>query len=107
PEEGEHLAPLARRTPGPEAKPAVERRTAARRHEAHGPRFFALSPRLTVLVTLVAVLGMAAGAFALLTGGSHDVLGLIAIVALVGLGQALALEVDTGSISLSAVGALA
>jgi diguanylate cyclase (GGDEF)-like protein/putative nucleotidyltransferase with HDIG domain len=106
PEEGEHVAPLAR-AHASEVKPADERRAAPRRHEAHGPRFFALSPRLAILVTLVAVLGAAAGAFALVTGGSHDVVGLIAIVALVGLGQALALEVDTGSISLSAVGALA
>ena len=105
PEDGEHVAPLPRT---PELKPAEERRsTGERRHEAHGPRFFALSRRLATVVGLVSALGVAVGAFGLLTGGSHDVLGLIAIVALVGVGQALALEVDAGSISLSAVGALA
>jgi diguanylate cyclase (GGDEF)-like protein/putative nucleotidyltransferase with HDIG domain len=104
PEEGEHVAPLPR---APEAKPADERRSRGRRHEAHGPRFFALSARLATVVVLVSALGVGAGLFGLLTGGSHDVVGLIAIVALVGVGQSLALEVDAGSISLSAVGALA
>ena len=105
PEDGEHVAPLPRT---PELKPTDERRrTGGRRHEAHGPRFFAVSGRLATFVALISALGVAVGAFGLLTGGSHDVLGLIAIVGLVGLGQALALEVDAGSISLSAVGALA
>jgi diguanylate cyclase (GGDEF)-like protein/putative nucleotidyltransferase with HDIG domain len=105
PEDGEHVAPLPR---APEVKPADERRsTGGRRHEAHGPRFFALSGRLAVLVGTVSALGAAAGLFGLLTGGSRDLLGLFAIVGLVGVGQALALEVDSGSISLSAVGALA
>ena len=41
-------------------------------------------------------------------GGSHDVFALVALVVLVGLGQALAIEVDDGgSISVSAVGSLA
>jgi putative nucleotidyltransferase with HDIG domain len=40
-------------------------------------------------------------------GTSNDVFGLIALMVLVGIGQALALEVDDGSISVSAVGALA
>src|SRR5204863_3222726 len=41
PEDGDHVAPLPR---APELKPADERRrTAERRHEAPGPRFFAFS----------------------------------------------------------------
>ena len=40
-------------------------------------------------------------------GHSTDWIGLVAVVALVGVGQALALEVDDGSISVSAVGSLA
>ena len=41
------------------------------------------------------------------SASSTDWLGLIALVALVGAGQALALEVDDGSISVSAVGSIA
>ena len=42
-----------------------------------------------------------------LFGTSTDVIGLLAVIALVGVGEALALELDDGSISVSAVGALA
>src|SRR5438874_11127847 len=38
PEEGEHVAPHPR---APEARTTAERRVGGRRHEAHGPRFFA------------------------------------------------------------------
>src|SRR3989442_6307802 len=77
PEDGEHVAPLPR---APEVKPADDRRSGVRRHEAHGPRFFALSGHLAVLVILVTSLRAAAGLFRLLRGGSHDLLRLIAIV---------------------------
>jgi putative nucleotidyltransferase with HDIG domain len=40
-------------------------------------------------------------------GTSTDIIGLLAVIALVGVGEALALELDDGSISVSAVGALA
>jgi putative nucleotidyltransferase with HDIG domain len=64
--------------------------------------------RLGFLVGLVGVLGTAAGLIAFIFGSSTDVIGLVTIVGLVGLGQALSLEVEeTGSISVSAVGALA
>src|SRR5438105_1937113 len=100
PEEGEHVVPLP--------PPAGEREhRQARRHAAHGPRFFALSARLTLLVGVVSSLGMGAGILGLLTGGSDEVFGLLAVVGLVGISQALALEADVGSISVSAVGALA
>jgi diguanylate cyclase (GGDEF)-like protein/putative nucleotidyltransferase with HDIG domain len=101
PEEGEHVAPL----PLPPA--AGEQRRQTRRHAAHGPRFFALSARLTLLVGVVSSLGVGAGILGLLTGGSDEVFGLLAVVGLVGVSQALALEADVGSISVSAVGALA
>jgi putative nucleotidyltransferase with HDIG domain len=57
----------------------------------------------------VCVAGIGAGVAGLALGGSTDVVGLVAIVLLVGAGQALALEFDDmdGSISVSAVGALA
>ena len=56
---------------------------------------------------VVSVLGIVAGVLGIVLGHSEDVLGLVAIVALVGIGQALALEVDEGSISVAAVGAIA
>ena len=103
PEDGEHHAPI----PAPlEVKPDSERRH-PRPHAMHGPRFLSLSPRLAVLVGLVSVLGIAAGILGIVLGESQDVLGLVAIVALVGIGQALALEFDEGTISVAAVGAIA
>jgi diguanylate cyclase (GGDEF)-like protein/putative nucleotidyltransferase with HDIG domain len=103
PDDGEHRAPL----PAPiEAHPAEERRH-PRPHAVHGPTFFSLSKRLATVVGLVGLVGSAAGVAGLVFGASHDVSGLIAIIALVGAGQALALELDLGSISVSAVGAIA
>jgi putative nucleotidyltransferase with HDIG domain len=55
----------------------------------------------------VGLIGLAAGTAGLVLGVSTDVVGLLAILGLVGAGQALSLEVDDGSISVSAVGALA
>ncbi len=72
------------------------------------PNYLTLSARLRVLVGVVGVVGVVAGAAALLVGGSDDLLGLVALIALVAVGQALAVEVlDHGSISLTAVGSLA
>lgn len=79
----------------------------ARPHEAPKPRLLALSLRLGLFVLPVALLGVAAGSAGLVFGVSRDFVGLIAVVALVGVGQSLALEVAEGSISVSAVGALA
>ena len=103
PEDGEHVVPL----PSPiDAQPGQERRH-PRPHAVHGPAFFSLSKRLATVVGLVSLIGTAAGVAGLIFGGSHDLGGMIAIIALVGAGQALALELDLGSISVSAVGALA
>ena len=86
----------------------VERRQASRPHTPPAPRFFAVPRRLAALVGLVGVLGTAAGVAGALFGHSTDYVGLVVILALVGLGEALSLEVEeTGSISVSAVGALA
>jgi len=102
PEDGEHREPLAR---VPEVLPEQERRHTA--HTTSGPRFLQLSTRLGLLVGLVAVMGVAAGIVGAIFGSSTDVIGLLAVIALVGLGEALALELDDGSISVSAVGMLA
>ena len=104
PESGDHMEPLP---PAVEVIPPEERRH-PRTHAVHGPRFLSLSGRLALLVGLVAFVGIAAGVVGIILGSSHDVLALIALVVLVGFGQALAIEVDDGgSISVSAVGSLA
>jgi diguanylate cyclase (GGDEF)-like protein/putative nucleotidyltransferase with HDIG domain len=88
--------------------PEVERRQVARPHNVPAPRFFSVPKRLALLVGLVGMLGTAAGVAAAILGHSTDIVGLVTIVVLVGLGQVLSLEVEeTGSISVSAVGALA
>jgi putative nucleotidyltransferase with HDIG domain len=88
--------------------PGQERRQARHRpHAVQGPRFFSLSSRLATLVGLVSFMGVTAGVLGAIFGNTSDVFGLAALIILVGLGQAVALEVDDGSISVSAVGALA
>jgi diguanylate cyclase (GGDEF)-like protein len=67
----------------------------------------ATSPRVRLLALLVAAAGLAGGGLAAAFGASHDVYGLLAITGLVAVGQALALEVDHGAISVGAVAALA
>ena len=103
PEGREHLEPLP---PAVELIPPEERRH-PRPHVVHGPRFLQLSRPLATLVTLVTTVGAGAGIMGLMFGTSQDLFALLALVVLVGLGEALALEVDDGSISVSAVGALA
>ena len=106
PEDGEHVVPLPRVA---DAKPADDRRQQShpRPHGVQGPRFLSLSKRLGALVGVVGIAGTSAGVLGILYGTTTDVVGLLAIVALVGVGQALALGTDEGSISVSAVGALA
>jgi diguanylate cyclase (GGDEF)-like protein/putative nucleotidyltransferase with HDIG domain len=103
PEDGDHVVPLP---PAVEAGPVRERRH-PRPHAMHGPRFLSLSRRLAAFVGVVSAVGVTAGVFGAIFGNSTDWIGLAALVALVGAGQALALEVDDGSISVSAVGAIA
>jgi len=92
----------------PEPAPEGDRRQAQpRRHMPVGPRFVALSPSVGVLVTLVATLGVGAGVLGLILGQTTDIIGLVALVVAVGIGQALSLDLEGGSVSVSAVGALA
>ena len=104
-EDGDHVAPL----PAAEPLDTVEERRQPRPHAIHGPRFLSLSPRLAFVVGIVSVVGIAAGIAGLIFGQSTDLYGLLAVCALVGGGQALSLELAEveGSISVSAVGALA
>ncbi len=99
----QHVTPLP---PAREIVPPEERRH-QRPASIPGPRFVAVARRLGVLVGLVSFAGLVAGISGLAFGSSTDIIGLVAVVALVGVGEALALEVeDTGSLSVSAVGAL-
>jgi diguanylate cyclase (GGDEF)-like protein/putative nucleotidyltransferase with HDIG domain len=94
--------------PAPVHKPEVDRRSAPRPHATATAHFFLVPRRLAVLVGLVGGVGIAMGALGLVFGKSDDMIGLLAIVVLVGFGQALSLQVEhTGTISVSAVGALA
>src|SRR6476646_3558385 len=105
PDTNERVVPLAAAA---EIIPETERRQTARPHQPPVQRFFEVPRRLALLVGLVGFLGTAAGVAGAIWGSSTDVIGLVTIVGLVGLGQVLSLEVEeTGSISVSAVGALA
>jgi diguanylate cyclase (GGDEF)-like protein/putative nucleotidyltransferase with HDIG domain len=106
PEHGDYVAAAPRALP--EARASELRESQQQRPHTPGrPHFLALSTPLAVLVALVAVTGIAAAALGLVFGTNHDLIGLLAIVILVGGGQALSLELEAGSISVSAVGALA
>jgi diguanylate cyclase (GGDEF)-like protein/putative nucleotidyltransferase with HDIG domain len=78
-----------------------------RPHTVRGPRFLTTSGRLALLVGLVTLVGVGAGVAGALLGASNDVIGLLAILALVGGAQTLALQLDDASISVTAAGALA
>jgi diguanylate cyclase (GGDEF)-like protein/putative nucleotidyltransferase with HDIG domain len=106
PEEGEYVATASRALPEQRASELREAQQ-QRPHTPGRPHFLALSAPLAALVGLVAIAGIAAGFAGLLFGTTSDVIGLIAIVVLVGGGQALSLDLEAGSISVSAVGALA
>jgi diguanylate cyclase (GGDEF)-like protein/putative nucleotidyltransferase with HDIG domain len=106
PEEGEYASVVSRAMP---EQRASERREQAqpRPHTPGRPHFLALSPPVAALVALVSIAGIGAGVAGALFGTNDDLIGLIAIIILVGGGQALSLEMEAGSISVSAVGALA
>ena len=105
-EDGEHITPLP---PAEQLAPAEERRASTKPRTLHGPTFFQLSTRLAFVVAGVSVIGIGAGAAGLIWGHSHDYVGLLAVLALVGAGQALSFELAEveGSLSVSVVGSLA
>ena len=104
-EDGEHRATLP---PAEPIEQAEERRTPKPR-TLHGPTFFQLSARLALVVASVSVIGIGAGAAGLIWGHSTDYVGLLAVIGLVGAGQALSFELSEveGSLSVSVVGSLA
>ena len=93
----------------PRRRPPRTRAPATSRpHARVGPRFFSMPARLTILVGVIGTCGITIGLFAAMTAPGTDVAALLAIVALVGAAQALSIEVErTGTISVTAVGALA
>jgi diguanylate cyclase (GGDEF)-like protein/putative nucleotidyltransferase with HDIG domain len=116
PDETPPPAQAAAAVRAPEAMPAApkrtmpeqDRRSHPRPHALSGPRFFSLSGRLSTLVALVSIAGGLAGALGLIFGASTDLVGMLAVTALVGVAQALALEAyGEATLSVSAVGALA
>jgi diguanylate cyclase (GGDEF)-like protein/putative nucleotidyltransferase with HDIG domain len=106
-EDGEHSSPLPAAEP---VEPVEDRRAATPKPRTlHGPTFFQLSARLALVVASVSVIGIGAGAAGLIWGHSTDYVGLLAVLALVGAGQALSFELAEveGSLSVSVVGSLA
>ncbi len=93
--------------PEPVVAPIAQERRQSARPAAQGPWFGSIPLRVGVLVGFVSVLGIAAGAAGLVFGSSRDLFGLLTLTGIVGIGQALALEVDQATISAGAVGALA
>jgi diguanylate cyclase (GGDEF)-like protein/putative nucleotidyltransferase with HDIG domain len=105
PEDGEHVTPLSAAEPIQQE----EERRSPKPRTLHGPTFFQLSLRLAFVVVGVSIVGIGAGAAGMLWGSSTDYVGLLAVLALVGAGQALSFELAEveGSLSVSVVGSLA
>ncbi|MBV8258663.1 MAG: diguanylate cyclase [Actinobacteria bacterium] len=99
--------------PGPvtveEAEAVAEAVEPRRRRELLRPRLERLRGPFGVFVALLVAAGAGGGMAGVVLGGSHDVLGLVALMSLVGGAQALAFEEANvaGSISVSVVGSLA
>ena len=105
-EDGEHVTPLAGSRADRAGRGAA---STPKPRTLHGPTFFQLSQRLALVVASVSVIGIGAGAAGLIWGNSTDYVGLLAVLALVGAGQALSFELAEveGSLSVSVVGSLA
>jgi putative nucleotidyltransferase with HDIG domain len=106
PEDVEYASVVSRAIPEQRASERREQ-PQPRPHTPGRPHFLALSLPVAALVALVSIAGIGAGVAGALFGTNDDLIGLIAIIILVGGGQALSLEMEAGSISVSAVGALA
>ncbi len=79
-----------------------------RPHATQSPYFLSLSFRLAALIALISTTGIGLGVLAMVLSRGHiDWQGIVAVTALVGIGQALAIQIDDGSISVSAVGTIA
>ncbi len=101
PEDGEHVTPLT----APQAfKPNSERRRLRAREWLN---ILEIPRRLMWLIAALAVAGVVGGSIGAVYGSNTDLIGMFALVTLIAIGQALALETDDSSISVTAVGAIA
>ncbi len=101
PEDGEYVTPL----PAPAViRPRKERRR-VRAREWLGIRD--VPRRLMWLIGVLTIAGVAGGVAGAVFGSSRDLVGMCALVALIAIGQVLAIETDDSSISVTAVGAIA
>jgi diguanylate cyclase (GGDEF)-like protein/putative nucleotidyltransferase with HDIG domain len=87
--------------------PVDQERRRKARPAMRGPRLFAVRGRLVALLAAVAGIGIAGGVLGMAFGGSTDLLGMLAVAALVCLGQVVAFELDDGSTAVAVVGAIA
>jgi diguanylate cyclase (GGDEF)-like protein/putative nucleotidyltransferase with HDIG domain len=101
-EDGEYLAPLSA---APQQQVAVERRRRARPQPL--PRLRVQSRRLVALVAAVTAAGVVGGTLAFALGGSDAWIGIAVLAALAGGAQALALELDEGTLSVGVVTVIA
>ena len=93
-EHEEKTAPVSERHPRP--------------HATQNPYFLSLSLGMAALVAFISCGGIGLGvAASVLSRGPIDWRGIVAVTVLVGIGQAIAIQVDDGSISVSAVGTIA
>jgi diguanylate cyclase (GGDEF)-like protein/putative nucleotidyltransferase with HDIG domain len=101
-EDGDFHAPLAAAS---QQAPAAERRRRARPQPL--PRLRLQSRRLVVLVAAVTALGIAAGGAALVLGSSSDWIAIAVLAVLAGGAQALALELEDGTLSVGTAAIIA
>jgi diguanylate cyclase (GGDEF)-like protein/putative nucleotidyltransferase with HDIG domain len=101
-EDGDYLAPLAAAS---HQAPVVERRRRARTQPL--PRLRLQSRGLVGLVAAVTAAGIVAGGAALALGSSSDWIAIAVLAALTGAAQALALELEDGTLSVGAAGIIA
>jgi len=101
PEDGEYVTPLP-------APAAVRPRKERRRVRAREWLSVLDVPRgLMWLIAVLTIGGVVGGVAGAVFGSSRDLIGMCALVALIAIGQVLAIETDDSSISVTAVGAIA
>ncbi len=101
PEDGEHMTPLPAVA---EIRPRKERR---RMQAREWLSILEIPRRLMWLVAALTLAGVGAGVAGTVLGSNHDFLGMCALVALIAIGQVMAIETEDSSISVTAVGAIA
>jgi diguanylate cyclase (GGDEF)-like protein/putative nucleotidyltransferase with HDIG domain len=101
PEDGEYMTPLP---PAAAVRPRNERRRARAREWLNVSD---IPDSLLWLIAVLTVVGVVGGVAGAVLGSNRDLIGMCALVALIAIGQVLAIETDDSSISVTAVGAIA